>query len=169
MSKVIKEKISGRVDPDLLAAVDRYCQATRQTRSDVLSRGLRWAVTPEYQEERERVVAETLDRIVWQLARLDSRVRREMNIVQEMVGLFVRAYYNHTPRIPEPSRNEFRAAGKERFDAFMAALAEHVGPGRSMLEQTPAWAEARQNDSALVEPPPEPSPPNQEKTDDRDV
>jgi hypothetical protein len=168
MSKAIKEKISGRVDPDLLAAVDRYCQANRQTRSDVLTRGLRWAVTPEYQEERERVVAETLDRIAWQLARLDGRVRREMNVLQEMLGLFVRAYYNHTPKIPEPSRNEFRAAGKERFDAFMQALAENVGPGRSMLEQVPAWAKATQNDRALVDPPQEKSTP-EEKADDRDV
>jgi len=168
MSRVVKEKISGRVDPDLLAAVDRYCQASGQTRSDVLAQGLRWVVTPEHQEERERVVAETLDRIAWQLTRLDRHARRELNVLEEMLGLFVRAYYNHTPRIPDPSLMEFRAAGKERFDAFMQILAENVGPGQSMLEQAPAWAQVRQNDRALEDPPHE-SRPMDKETNERDV
>jgi hypothetical protein len=131
-------------------------------------RGLRWVVSPEHQEQRERVVAETLDRLTWQLARLDRHARRELNVLEEMLGLFVRAYYNHTPRIPEPSLQEFRAAGKERFDAFMQVLAENVGPGSSMLEQVPAWAAARQNDRALEDPPQE-TPTSDQEADDCDV
>ena len=127
MSKGNKVPVSGRIEPQLLAAVDRFCQTHHQTRSDVLARGLRWIVTPEFQEERERVLAETLDRIFLRLTRHDQRVQRELHILSEMLALFVRAYYNHTPRVPEPAREEFRASGKERFEAFMEALAEHVG------------------------------------------
>ena len=151
--KGVKEKVSGRVDADLLAAVDRYCSATGQTRSDVLVEGLRRVVTPEYFEERERVVAETLDRLVWLVTRLDRHARRELKVLTEMLGLFVRAYYNHTPRTTPASLREFQAAGRERFEAFMAILARNVGPGRSMLEQVPAWAKAREQDHALEEPP----------------
>lgn len=155
MSKGNKVPISGRIEPELLAALDRFCQTHHQTRSDVLARGLRWIVTPEFQEERERVVAETLDRIFLRLARHDQRVQRELHILSEMLALFVRAYYNHTPRVPDPAREEFRASGKERFEAFMEALAEHVGPGKSMLEQVPAWERVRQDDVAEVPEPPE--------------
>lgn len=148
MNKANKVPISGRIDPDLMRSLDRFCELHKKSRSEVMTAALRFFVTPEYQEEREKVITETLDRLYWTTHRLDRRLKRETHILKEMLGLFVRAFYNHTPRIADPLQEEFKALGKQRFEAFMEVLAAHVQPGQSMLEQLPVWSQVREDDFA---------------------
>ena len=97
--------LSGTWDPDVFEALARYCAAhPRQSRSAVLTWALRQLLLPEYQEERERVLAENLDRMYWHAHNHAERVNRDLRVLTEMLALGVRTFYNHTPAVPEGMR-----------------------------------------------------------------
>lgn len=136
--KANKVLLSGSIDPDVYAALQSHCSRHPQgSRSAVVSRALRQYLLPDYQEERERVLAANLDRLWWHQHHLADRLDRELRLVREMLALLVRTYYIHTPEVPEVDRQAAVLSGEKRFNRFLAKVAEQAGPGKSALEQTP--------------------------------
>jgi hypothetical protein len=142
-NKPSKVMLSGTIDPDVFESLARYCAAhPQQSRSQVLTRALRQLLLPDFQEERERVLAENLDRLYWHQHNHAERVDRDLRVLTEMVALGIRTFYNHTPAMPEGMRAAAAADGEARFARFLEVVAEHVGPGRSALERMPEPAVA---------------------------
>lgn len=137
-TKANKVLLSGSIDPDVYEALQTHCRRRPQvSRSAVVSRALRQYLLPDYQEERERVLAANLDRLWWHQHHLADRLDRELRLVREMLALLVRTYYIHTPEIPEADRQAAVLSGEKRFSRFLAKVAEQAGPGKSALEQMP--------------------------------
>jgi hypothetical protein len=130
--------VSGTIDPEVFQALCRYCQVNpSQSRSAIMSLALRQFLSPEHQEERQRVVAENLDRLYWHAQNHAKRMNQELRVIREMLALFVRTFYNHTPGVPEDRRDAAAADGQARFVRFLEILAEHAGDGPSALELMP--------------------------------
>lgn len=137
-TKANKVLLSGSIDPDVYEALQTHCRRRPQlSRSAVVSRALRQYLLPDYQEERERVLAANLDRLWWHQHHLADRLDRDLRLVREMLALLVRTYYIHTPEIPEADRQAAVLSGEKRFSRFLAKVAEQAGPGKSALEQMP--------------------------------
>lgn len=166
-TKPSKVMLSGTVDPDVFDALVHYCAAhPRQSRSQVVTRALRQLLLPEYQEERERVLAENLDRMYWHQHNQADRVNRDLRTLTEMLALLVRTFYNHTPAVPDGMRAAAAADGEARFARFLEVLAEHVGPGRSALERMPEPAVATGDVRGPDEDAPQADDPEEESHDD---
>jgi len=142
-----KVLVSGSIDPDVFEALERHCRAhPSRSRSAVITQALRQLLSPDYQEERERVISENLDRLYWHQHNQALHARQELRTLKEMLALLVRTFYNHTPEIPEGQRQAAAASGEKRFNQFLDALAAQVGPGPSALERMPKPAIVRPED-----------------------
>jgi hypothetical protein len=151
-SKENKVLLSGSIDADVHAALQEHCRRHPQvSRSAVVSRALRQFLLPDYQEERQRVLAANLDRLLWHQRNTADRLERELRIVREMLALLVRSYYIHTPEVPEQERQGAVISGEKRFSRFLAKVAAQVGPGKSALEQMPQEIEPGSMDGTSPE------------------
>lgn len=136
-----KVRLTGSIEPDVADALEAFCRNhPKLSRSAVMAQALRRFLFPDYQEERERVLTENLDRLYWRQSRHAERVDRELRVIREMLALFVRTFYNHTPEVPPSERSAAAIKGEQRFSRFQKVLAEHLGPGKSALEQMPEEA-----------------------------
>lgn len=131
-------RLTGTIEEDVHEALEAHCRSHPEvSRSSVMARALRRFLFPEHQEERERMLTENFDRLYWHQHNHADRVDRELRMVREMLALFVRTFYNHTAEIPPGERRAAKLSGEVRFDRFLKALAENVGPGKSALERMP--------------------------------
>lgn len=136
-----KVRLTGTIDPDVSQALEDFCRShPKLSRSAVMAQSLRQFLIPEHQEERERVLTENLDRLYWHQHNQADRVKQELRTIKEMLALFVRTFYNHTPAVPEDQREAAAIQGQTRFTRFLEAVAENVGPGKSTLDQMPTPA-----------------------------
>lgn len=133
-----KVLVSGSIDPDVFEALERHCRAhPSRSRSAVITQALRQLLSPDHQEERERVLTANLDRLYWHQHNQAGHARQELRTIKEMVALLVRTFYNHTPEIPEGQRQPAAASGEKRFNQFLDVLAAQIAPGQSALERMP--------------------------------
>lgn len=152
-SKASKVLLSGSIDPDVYEALQAHCRRRPQvSRSAVVSRALRQYLLPDYQEERERVLAANLDRLWWHQHNLGDRLDRDIATVREMLAMLVRTFYIHIPEVPEAQREGAILSGEQRFNRFLAVVAEHLGPGKSALRRMPEPAIAEANEDPFVSP-----------------
>ena len=137
-SKASKVLLSGSIDPDVYEALQAHCRRRpHMSRSAVVSRALRQYLLPDYQEERERVLAANLDRLWWHQHNLADRLDRDIATTREMLAMLVRTFYIHVPEVPESQREGAILSGEQRFNRFLAVVAEHLGPGKSSLQRMP--------------------------------
>ncbi|HMO83612.1 MAG TPA: hypothetical protein PKC18_01695 [Lacipirellulaceae bacterium] len=133
-----KVLVSGSIDPDVFEALERHCRAhPSRSRSAVITQALRQLLSPDHQEERERVLTANLDRLYWHQHNQAGHERQELRTIKEMIALLVRTFYNHTPEIPESHRQAAAASGEKRFNQFLDVLVAQIAPGQSALERMP--------------------------------
>ena len=137
MSKTNKVHITVRLNPDLADTLNQYCVAHHASRSEVLDRAVRTLIFPEYIEERERILTETLDRFCWEQRRERQMMKRQFQVLKEVLALYVRQFYFYTPPLPETEKKVAVASGRERYNRFLEQVAQNVGTGKSILEQAP--------------------------------
>ena len=126
MSKTNKVHITARLHPDIAEALNQYCAAHHQSRSQIIERAVRALIFPEYIEEREQVITENLDKLYWEQTRQGQMMRRQFEILKEMIALYVRQFYFYTPALPETEKKAAVASGRLRFDRFLVQVAENI-------------------------------------------
>jgi hypothetical protein len=159
----MKEQLTVRLDPEVLKAARAKAQRDNTSVSAVIAEAATRSLLHAGHAEWEAGIVRALDRIGGKLERLDKRQTFEAGVLKEMVGLFVRAYFNHTPAIPERALRPALLSGKERFARFMDTLAQNLGKGQSVLRQAPAPEgdePSKPNPVEVQEIPPAGSPPS---------
>lgn len=152
-----KIMVSASLDADVFTALEKHCRAHPQlSRSQVMNQAMRQFLLPDYQEERQRVLAETLDRLCWQQHNQGKRTGQELRTLYELVMLLARTFYYHTPEVPPDQRAAAVMSGDKRFNRFLAVLAENAGDGPSPLELMPQATDAAAKEAAEAQ---EQSPP----------
>lgn len=137
MSHRHKVHVTARIGPDTADALQKYCVAHHQNRSQVIDQAVRAWIFPEHHEERQMVIHENLNQLIWQQRRQDQMIERQFEIVKEMFGLFVRQFYFYTPQMPEPQRKAAAASGSQRYARFLEYVANNLKSGASVLEEAP--------------------------------
>ena len=115
--------VSMRLEPDLFAALERYCGERNVSRSLALNDALRTFLSPEDETAQLQLVANSLHR-------LDAKVE----LLRELLGLFVQQWLIHTPPIPTGQRKAAASQGLARFERFATEIDKAVTRGRSVLD-----------------------------------
>jgi hypothetical protein len=131
----MKEQLTVRLDPDVLKAARDKAQRENVSVSAVVADAAARALLHAGHAEWEACILRALDRLGNKIDKLDKRTGYDAGVLKEMVGLFVRAYFNHTPALPEPALRPALLSGKERFARFMDTLASNLGRGTSVLRE----------------------------------
>lgn len=112
-----KKKIQPYISADLYDRFKGYAKKSRTTASGVIEEAL-----TQYLDESYDAAA-----ILKRLTSLESRgkrLERDSRILMEVMLLFIKVWYAHTPEIAESEKETARRAGKERYDTFIDAVAQ---------------------------------------------
>ncbi len=126
-----KHRTSLYVDPGLMKQVDHLAARKGWTKSAVIEAAVASFLSPDAAERQEAALSRRLDRISRQL----DRLAQDQNIGLEAVGLFVRHWLTVTPQLPAAAQRAARAAGRERYQGFLDALARALAKGGGLTTE----------------------------------
>lgn len=88
-------------------------------------------------DESTEVKVQTLsNRLLSRMETLERTIGRELYTTKELLAQFARAYFNHTPAIPESERNPASTSGRLRFGRLVDQVNVNVRQGVSILNET---------------------------------
>ena len=88
-------------------------------------------------EESTEIKIQTLsNRLLLRMETLERTIFRELHMTKELLAQFARAYFNHTPAIPESERNAASTSGRVRFVRLVDQVNVNVRQGVSILNET---------------------------------
>jgi hypothetical protein len=89
------------------------------------------------QDESAEIKIQTLsNRLLSRMETLERSIGRELYMTKELLAQFARAYFNHTPAIPESERNPASTSGRLRFVRVVEQVKVNVLQGVSILNET---------------------------------
>ena len=91
-----------------------------------------------YRADREAEVLKAVERVFFKLQKLEKHQHLDLLILKEMVGLGIRAYFNHTPEVLESQRSAAQLSGKARYHHYLDTLARNLRQNQSILGEVAA-------------------------------
>ena len=120
-----KQHLSIYLEPDLMAALERFAQERGRSRSVVAEAAIAGFLSPDDAERREAALIRRLD----QQNRTAERLERDLGIAIEMQALFLRYWLTATPALPDAARQAAQTMGAQRFESFVASLGRRLASG----------------------------------------
>ena len=124
----MKSKHTFRLTPQTAAQLADYAIQKRASQADIVEAALLSFLSPDGSERMEAAFSRRIDRVLRQIDRLD----RNVEIGNEAVALFVRFWLTANPPLPDAAMAAAQAKGKERYDAFVEALARRLDSGERL-------------------------------------
>jgi hypothetical protein len=132
-----KHPLTIRLDDDLLKVVKAQAAQTRSSLGSVIVDATRQALTPEYRENQEQTVLKAMDRCFNRLVKMHEDQQIQHELVREMLAMFVRTFFRHTPAVKPEHREVAAASAARRFEAFLDALAANRRNRLSVMDPAP--------------------------------
>jgi hypothetical protein len=120
-----------RIDALLARQLDDRARSRRITRTDIVEAALASLLTPDHEERVEAALVRRLDRISRQLDRLEWSVE----LSNEAIGLFVRAWLTNNPPLPDGALRAAQVTGKKRWEAFVETLSRRMELGPKLGDE----------------------------------
>src|SRR5208282_6198370 len=95
------------------------------------------ALMPEYREKQEQTLLRAFDRCFNRLVKVHEDQQGQHEFVKEMLAMFVRTFFRHTPAVKPEHREAAAASGAKRFEAFLDALATNRRNRLSVMDSAP--------------------------------
>ena len=121
------------LEPAVHQAARRRAAEAHLSLSATVAEAAKESLLSSYRSDRERELLRAADRNFHALRRLDGRLRLELALLKEMVGLGVRSFLNHTPAVPESGKAAALLSGKQRFGRYLNLVAANLRGGDSVL------------------------------------
>lgn len=128
-------KVSAYLEDKVLEALQAYSARSNKSMSMVVNDAVKAALMTPPAGQGNGDIQEIIEATRDQLAQRDQDQREALRLVQEMLGLFVRTFLNHTPQLPASKRTEAAAEGRRRYGRFLGVVQESLESGRSVLEE----------------------------------
>lgn len=80
---------------------------------------------------------ELLLRRLDRLGRADERLRRDLELLSESFGAFLRTWFAHTPALPEDAKALARATAERRYQQLIEHVGQRFSGGRRFLDDLP--------------------------------
>jgi hypothetical protein len=142
-------KVSAYMENKVLAALEAYAARTNKSKSMVVNDTVKAALMTPDADKNDGDLRELIECMRDQLTQRDEEQREALRLVQEVLGLFVRTFLNHTPELDASQRAQAAAVGRRRFGRFLGVVQESIETGRSVLEE-PTRSPAGQSDSEVI-------------------
>jgi hypothetical protein len=97
-----------------------------------------------YRSDREKEILKAADRNLHALRRLEQRMRIELQVLKELIGLGMRSFFNHLPAVPESGKTAALLSGKQRFQRYLDLVAANLRGGDSILADVPLLGPAEE-------------------------
>ena len=91
-----------------------------------------------YRSDREAEILRAVERVFFKLQKLEKHQHLDLLILKEMVGLGIRAYFNHTPEVLDSQRSAALLSGKARYHHYLDTLARNLRQNKSILGEVAA-------------------------------
>jgi hypothetical protein len=80
---------------------------------------------------------ELLLRRLDRLGRADERLQRDLELLSESFGAFLRTWFAHTPALPEDAKGFARATAERRYRQLIEHVGQRFSGGRRFLDDLP--------------------------------
>jgi hypothetical protein len=132
-----KYPLTIRLDDELLKVVKVQASLTRSSLGSVVVDAARQALMPEYREKQEQTLLKAMDRCFNRMVKMHEDQQAQHELVREMLAMFVRTFFRHTPAVKPEYQEKAWASAAQRFDMFLDALAKNRRDRRSVMDPSP--------------------------------
>jgi hypothetical protein len=129
-----KYPLTIRLDDELLKVVKVQASLTRSSLGSVVVDAARQALMPEYREKQEQTLLKAIDRCFNRLVKMHEDQQAQHELVREMLAMFVRTFFRHTPAVRPEHKDAAWASAANRFEVFLDALATNRRNRRSVMD-----------------------------------
>lgn len=126
----MKSKHTFRLSRETADQLADYAIRKRASQAEIVEAALLSFLSPDGPERMEAAFSRRIDRVLRQLEHLD----RNVEVGNEALALFERFWLTVTPPLPDTATAAAQAKGKERYDAFVRALARRLDSGERLTE-----------------------------------
>ena len=133
-----KYPLTIRLDDELLKVIKVQAALTRSSLGSVVVDAARQALMPEYQQKQEQVLLQAMNRCFNRMVKMHEDQQAQHELVREMLGMFVRTFFRHTPVVKPELRDAATASAARRFEVFLDTLAANRRNRRSVMDPAPA-------------------------------
>lgn len=118
----MKSKHTFRLSRETASQLADYAIRKRASQAEIVEAALLSFLSPDGSERMEAAFSRRIDRVLRQLEHLD----RSVEVGNEALALFVRFWLTANPPLPDTAMAAAQAKGRERYDAFVEALARRL-------------------------------------------
>jgi hypothetical protein len=148
------------LEPQVHRAAKERAGEMKLSLSATVAEAAKESLLSSYRSERETETLKATERNLFALRRLDQRMRIELQVLKELIGLGMRSFFNHIPPVPESGKTAALLSGKQRFQRYLDLVAANLRGGDSILADVPLpetveiAADARHAEAATATPQP---------------
>jgi predicted transcriptional regulator len=131
------------MDPGLADRVDRFCTAMGLSESALVKSAL-----GQYLDETKdaTLLLRRLDR----LGRAEARTQRDLEVLSQAFGVFVRLWLAHTPTVAAEAKPGARVNAENRYGRFTQHVADQFSAGRRFLDDLPREVVAEEAELDMI-------------------
>ena len=125
------------LEPQVHRAAKQRAGEMKLSLSATVAEAAKESLLSSYRSERETETLKATERNLFALRRLDQRMRIELQVLKELIGLGMRSFFNHIPPVPESGKTAALLSGKQRFQRYLDLVAANLRGGDSILADVP--------------------------------
>lgn len=115
-------------DEDVWKAIEDKMKMSRNSNhSVVVNDGLRYAMFPEYRNDRDADLVKLYNQFSASLAQHRKKTARDLAFIQEMVLKSMHAFFQHYVEAPEGEKAVRETQANARLDKFMEDVMQNIG------------------------------------------
>jgi hypothetical protein len=123
-----KKRFTIWLSPALASKFQQVAARAKGGKSAMVEDSLKVALEPESLPGVETAWGRRLE----DLSRSNSRLERDVAIISETLGMYLRYYLTATPPMPQSEQEGARAMGRERFDVFVVEVGRRMTSDRRL-------------------------------------
>ena len=127
----MKARFSFYLSPEATRLLRQAGMQNGASRSGIADEAIKAFLSPKSEHALEPVIVRRLNNHSKTLGNL----QRDLAIVTETLGLFVRYFLIVTPPVPESEQEEAKILGRDRFHRFVAQVGRRLGSDRRLISQ----------------------------------
>jgi hypothetical protein len=126
-----KKRFTIWLSPPLALKFERVAARAKGGKSGMVEDSLKAALEPELLPG----VGTTWARHLEDVSRSNSRLERDVAIVSETLGMFVRYFLTVVPPMPQSDQEGARTMGRERFEVFIVEVGRRMMSDRRLIAE----------------------------------
>ena len=127
----MKARYSFYLSPEATRLLRQAGMQNGASRSGIADEAIKAFLSPKPEVSQEPVIVRRLNSHSKALGHL----QRDLAIVTETLGLFVRYFLIVTPPVPESEQEEAKILGRDRFHRFVAQVGRRLGSDQRLISQ----------------------------------